>query len=59
VREAGTQVRGIATQFENKGVLEVIAARVLGHEFPTMSFGTYSGGADLETLKRAIEVLNW
>ena len=51
--------RGVATQFENKGVPEVIAARVLGHEFPTMSFGTYSGGADLETLKGAIEVLNW
>ena len=51
--------RGVATQFENKGVPEVIAARVLGHEFPTMSFGTYSGGADLETLKGAVEVLNW
>lgn len=51
--------RGVATQFENKGVPEVIAARVLGHEFPTMSFGTYSGGADLETLQQAIEVLKW
>lgn len=51
--------KAVATQFENKGVPEVIAARILGHEFPTMSFGTYSGGADLETLKGAIEQLNW
>jgi integrase len=51
--------RGVATQFENKGVPEVIAARILGHEFPTMSFGTYSGGADLETLRGAIELLDW
>lgn len=51
--------RGVATQFENKGVPEVIAARVLGHEFPTMSFGTYSGGADLETLLNSVERLNW
>jgi integrase len=51
--------RGVATQFENKGVPEVIAARILGHEFPTMSFGTYSGGADLETLRGAVELLDW
>jgi integrase len=51
--------RGVATQFENKGVPEVIAARILGHEFPTMSFGTYSGGADLKTLSEAVETLNW
>jgi integrase len=51
--------RGVATQFENKAVPEIIAARILGHEFPTMSFGTYSGGADLKTLTEAVETLNW
>ena len=51
--------RGVATQLENKGVPEVIAARILGHEFPTMSFGTYSGGADLGTLREAVERLSW
>ena len=51
--------RGVATQFENKGVPEVIAARILGHEFPTMSFGTYSGGADLKTLSAYVEKLSW
>lgn len=51
--------RGVATQFENKKVPEVIAARILGHEFPTMSFGTYSGGADLKTLSEAVETLDW
>lgn len=51
--------RGVATQFENKEVPEVIAARILGHEFPTMSFGTYSGGASLDTLRQAVEVLKW
>ena len=51
--------RGVATQFENNKVPEVIAARILGHEFPTMSFGTYSGGADLKTLSEAVEILKW
>lgn len=51
--------RGVATQFENREVPEVIAARILGHEFPTMSFGTYSGGASLDTLREAVEVLRW
>lgn len=51
--------KAVATQFENKGVPEVIAARILGHEFPTMSFGTYSGGAELETLLTAIENISW
>ena len=51
--------RGVATQFESAKVPEVLAARILGHDFPTMSFGIYSGGADLETLREAIEVLKW
>ena len=51
--------RGVATQFERAKVPEVLAARILGHEFPTMSFGIYSGGADVETLKEAIAVLEW
>lgn len=51
--------RGVATQFESAKVPEVLAARILGHDFPTMSFGIYSGGADIETLREAIEVLEW
>lgn len=51
--------RGVATQFESAKVPEVLAARLLGHDFPTMSFGVYSGGADIETLREAIEVLRW
>lgn len=39
--------------------LEALAARILGHDFPTMSFGIYSGGADIETLRQSIQVLKW
>jgi len=51
--------RGVATQFESAKIPEVLAARILGHDFPTMSFGVYSGGADIETLRGSIEVLKW
>jgi len=51
--------RGVATQLESAKVPEVLAARILGHDFPTMSFGIYSGGADIETLREATEVLRW
>ena len=40
-------------------VPEALAARKLGHDFPTMSFGIYLGGADIETLRESIEVLEW
>jgi hypothetical protein len=40
-------------------VLDARGKPILGHDFPTMSFGIYSGAADIETLREAIEVLSW
>jgi integrase len=47
----------VATCFENNGVEELIAARILGHNLKTMSYGLYSGGADVDRLRPAIEEL--
>jgi integrase len=51
--------KGVATQLENAEVPEFIAARILGHKIKTNSYGLYSGGASLETLRGAISVLKW
>lgn len=47
----------VATRLENNGVDELIAARILGHNLKTMSYGLYSGGADVERLRPSIELL--
>ena len=49
----------VATCFENNGVDELIASRILGHNLKTMSYGLYSGGQDPENLRPAVEELNW
>jgi len=51
--------KGVATQLESAGIPEFVAARILGHKFHTMTYGLYSGGANIETLKQAISVLKW
>ncbi|MBF9019872.1 tyrosine-type recombinase/integrase [Rhodobacterales bacterium HKCCA1058] len=51
--------KGVATQLENAHIPEVVAARLLGHEIHTMSYGTYSDGLGISSLKAAIEVVNW
>ena len=40
--------KGIASQLENSGVPENITARLLGHEFYTMSYGVCPSSNDLE-----------
>jgi integrase len=47
----------VATQLENAGVAEGIAADILGHEKPTMTYGLYSGGATLALKAEAIAKL--
>ncbi|MGI9365229.1 MAG: tyrosine-type recombinase/integrase [Rhizobiaceae bacterium] len=47
----------VATCFENSGVDELKASRILGHNLKTMSYGLYSGGQDLEALRGTIEQL--
>lgn len=49
----------VATLLENAGVPESVAAGILGHDHPTMTFGLYSGGAGLEVKRAAIEKLRY
>lgn len=51
--------KGVATQLETAGVAENITARLLGHEFHTMSYGVYSGGVSFEVLEKAASNINW
>ena len=51
--------KGVATQFESAGIAENEAARILGHEISTMTYGLYSGGVALKRLAEAIEVLEY
>jgi integrase len=49
----------VSTQFENASVPENVAAGIIGHEFPTMTFGLYSGGPALKLKRKAIEKLRY
>jgi integrase len=51
--------KGGARQLENAGVPENVAARLIGHEFHTMTYGLYSGGIAFELLKEAVDKLDW
>jgi len=47
----------VATLLENAGVPEGVAADIIGHDKPTMTYGLYSGGASMKTKREAIEKL--
>ena len=49
----------VATQFEQAGVPEGIAADILGHDKPTMSYGVYSGGTSMEQKREAVLKLDY
>jgi integrase len=49
--------RTVATQLENAGVAEGVAADIIGHKKATMTYGLYSGGASLKVKRAAIEKL--
>lgn len=49
----------VATLLENAGVPEGVAADIIGHDKPTMTYGLYSGGADLGTKKAALEKISY
>jgi integrase len=49
----------VATLLEDAGVIEGIAADILGHEKKTMTYGLYSGGTSLKTKRAAIERLSY
>jgi hypothetical protein len=44
---------------ENAGVVENVAAGIIGHDKPTMTYGLYSGGNSLKVKQAAIEKLNY
>lgn len=47
----------VATELDNAGVPENVAADILGHDKPSMTYGVYSGGSRLEVLQDAVEKL--
>jgi integrase len=50
----------VATLLEAAQVPEVVAARILGHEFVTMSYGLYSeNGTTFETKREALEKIDY
>lgn len=49
----------VATNLENKGVPVNVAADILGHKKPDMSYGLYSGGNNLLNKREAIEKLSF
>lgn len=52
--------KGVATQFQRLGIAENIAANLLGHDIPTMTYGLYSGNRlDFQVLKGTINKLRW
>jgi integrase len=47
------------TLLENAGVPENLAADIVGHEKPRITYGTYSGGASLKNKAEAIVLVNY
>ena len=48
----------VITTLEQGGVAEGIAADLVGHEKPNITYNVYSGGSSIEQLSRAVEVLD-
>ena len=49
----------VGTQLENAAVPEGVAADLLGHEKPNITYGLYSGGASLEVKRVAVAKLHY
>ncbi len=49
----------LVTMLENKGVGENVAADIVGHEKPRITYGLYSGGTTLEVMLEAIERISY
>jgi integrase len=47
------------TMLENAGVGENLAADIVGHEKPRITYGLYSGGASLEVMRDAIKKISY
>jgi len=51
--------RCVATMFDDAGVPESVAAAIIGHTVPRLTFGLYSGGPSLATKTQAIKKLRY
>ncbi len=49
----------LITLLEDAGVSENLAADIVGHEKPRITYGLYSGGASLETKAKALELVKY
>ena len=49
----------VARKFEDAGVAETVAARILGHEFATMTYGLYSQGLALSAKQEAMDQISY
>jgi integrase len=49
----------VATLLEDAKVPEGIAADIIGHDKPSMTYGLYSGGASIETKREALEKVHY
>ena len=47
------------TILENAGIGENLAADIVGHEKPRITFGLFSGGASLDVMKEAIKKVSY
>lgn len=51
--------RTVATMLERTGATENVAADILGHEKPRITFGLYSGGSGLAAMAEALGRLRY
>lgn len=49
----------VATLLDNAGVPENVAADILGHDKPTMTYGLYSGGSTLAVKRKALAKIGY
>jgi len=49
----------VATLLDHAGVSEHVAADIIGHDKPTMTYGLYSGGSSLEIKRNALEKIDY
>jgi integrase len=49
----------VVTLLENAGVSENLTADIVGHDKPRITYGLYSGGANLEVMREALEKIRY
>lgn len=49
----------LVTMLENAGITENLAADIVGHKKPRVTYGLYSGGATVELMREALEKVSY